>query len=839
MKIKKYLSITGTVALLSLLYGCNGSSGENEEIIPPDPEAPILIASQILDQNCEPLAAPSQIAGSTFCIQATLTKNSQPVTNTTVTFDAPLGSLSPESKLSNSSGIAQVLLTSESTDIGAANLTISSGDASNVVGYEFLKDTTPTPTLPSITLAMLQDGQANNRFKQGETVEIQARLITSSGEALANERLDFSAELGQLNATGSLTDSQGQTSLTLTAADDNTIGAATLTASYQLDNDTRISKQFNYQILDADSVVEEQLSAGHFDQQGNFIANQIGLSLSLDDSGQVNLAAGGTLGVAISIVDENENPISQPTPISFTSNCVLTGQAVIDEQVLTINGTAEATYKDISCAGANGNQDQIIATIATPSNTITLTQNISLSGESLGSIEFLSAEPDSIVLKGTGGVNKQEISTLTFRVRGELGNLLPQQEVTFSANTTAGGLTITPTTALTNSQGEVATKVISGNVPTSVRVTATASANTQTIQTQSDLLSVNTGLADQNSISLAATILNPESDNINGVTSEITAWLADSFNNPVPDGTTVNFTTEGGQIEPSCQTTNGTCSVTWQSANPRVFNHRITILATALGHETFFDTNGNNTFDENDGNALQFDSVSSGFGRAEYQSSGFIDLTEAWRDDNEDNLYQVGEPFIDYNDDQVFAIADNAFNGPQCSGANCASQSAIHVRKALRLIMANGASFWALYDNTQQNPIAYNHPGETESGIVNSIARNSAAAYSLYLTDTALQTLPLGTTITITTDEGELVGQTSMVVGNNASGGSFPIAQSQIGNISFKQALANNLFGGQIMSFVLKNNLDISDSATTAVLEVTITSPSGVQGGAVISIPLE
>lgn len=246
--------------------------------------------------------------------------------------------------------------------------------------------------------------------------------------------------------------------------------------------------------------------------------------------------------------------------------------------------------------------------------------------------------------------------------------------MTFELDTKVGGLSISPKAAFTNSLGQVSTKVTSGNVPTVVRVNASATSKAgEMISTQSDLLSVNTGLANQNSITLATSNHNPEGYNLNGEEVTITAWLADSFNNPVPDGTTVNFTTEGGQIEPSCQTSNGSCFVKWESSEPKVYNHRITVLATAIGHETFYDTNGNNVFDNSDGNPEVNKNVSSGFGRSESLSSGFIDMPEAWRDDNENNNRDSGELFINFESDNQYDVQDDnytnqdgKFNGPHC-----------------------------------------------------------------------------------------------------------------------------------------------------------------------------
>ena len=63
-----------------------------------------------------------------------------------------------------------------------------------------------------------------------------------------------------------------------------------------------------------------------------------------------------------------------------------------------------------------------------------------------------------------------------------------------------GGISLSRASGFTNSQGLITTQVSAGTVPTPVRVTASAEMdfNGQAIkiQSQSDLLSINTGLPD-------------------------------------------------------------------------------------------------------------------------------------------------------------------------------------------------------------------------------------------------------------------------------------------------------------------------------------------------------
>ena len=317
------------------------------------------------------------------------------------------------------------------------------------------------------------------------------------------------------------------------------------------------------------------------------------------------------------------------------------------------------------------------------------------------------------------------------------------------------------------------------------------------VQTQSDLLSINTGLPEQRSMTLSASLFNPEANQYNGETSEITAQLADNFNNPVPDGTTVNFTTEGGVIQPSCNTTNGACSVTWTSANPRVDDHRITILATALGHESFFDTNGNNSFDSSDGSAIIDADTSSGFGRHSAEPSGFVDMSEAWRDDDEDRAYDVGETFLDYDENASFSGPDGQFNGPQCIEEGCADENkrAIHVRKSLILVMSDSFANYTLSDGGTIF--------EDSNGISNpipDIADGGFQMFTLVFTDTAGQALPFETSVSITASAGSLQGTTAYTV-------------------------ANSTGTPHALQFALIN--PVSGDPETSVLSISITTPKG------------
>ncbi len=752
--MKKIYS-TFVVFLVFILTACNGPSGANTEgteIIP----SSLTLATYTSEGNEQQ----SFDSTSVITLKATLyDQNNKPLAGQKIDFTASLGELSVSAKLTDSNGEAVVTLSNPDALLGAGIASVSLDKLARQVNYEFINNA-QTVNLPQLSNQILLNDIAVNQFKTDQTVQVLVQLTDNNNQAIANEIIDFNAEIGSLSAPSALTNATGIATVTLTGG--GSVGAGVLTATHR---NTNISQQLNYEVLAADAViVDSGIRIGSFDSNNQF--NEGVIAISVADNA---INAGGTLGLRVDLIDINNERVQAPTPVSFTSNCVANNDAVIDQTVYSIAGSAQATFEDLSCAGTSGTTDVIVAKVSINGIEEEAYATITIQGEQLGAIEFISAQPTSIVLKGTGGQGTEESSLLTFKVKSELGNAIPQQTVDFTLNTEVGDIVLSPLSGVTNSQGLVTTRVAAGTVPTAVRVTAKSSLTqnneTVTVQTQSDLLSINTGLPEQRSLTLAASVLNPEAD-FSGETSTITAWLADNFNNPVPDGTTVNFTTEGGVIEPSCTTVNGSCSVTWTSAEPRVDNHRVTILASAVGHESFFDTNGNNSFDNSDGSAVTDMAVSSGFGRITPQASGFIDMTEAWRDDNENATYDAGELFLDFNNNNTFDNADSLFNGPQCSGALCAANESksINVRKALVLIMSSSSVAWELRDtNSNTLLLDSNNNGTGISDLADGASQN----FTLLFSDSANQPLPKETQISVRLSSGEITGTTDYRVPNS------------------------------------------------------------------------
>ena len=398
---------------------------------------------------------------------------------------------------------------------------------------------------------------------------------------------------------------------------------------------------------------------------------------------QTMLPAGGSASLTVTFVDQTNTLYAESVTVNFTSTCAAGGLANITESsVTTLTGSATATYAATGCSG----DDEIVATANVNGAALRATGTVNVAAAAIGSINFISADPNNIGLAGTGGAGRQETSTVRFRVTDSTGGPRPNADVTFELNSAVGGVSLQPTTAVSDAQGFVQTIVSAGTVATSVRVRAEVVGTTPVIATQSDQLTITTGIPDQNSVSLSTECVNIEGWNFDGETTETTIRLSDRFNNPVPDGTAATFTAEGGQVGGSCTTattpTNGSgvCSVTFVSQSPRPADGRVTILASAIGEDSFTDANSNGQFDTGE---------------------TVFEIGEPFQDDNESGAYELGEPFRDFNNnglrDDATAVDYAGFNGLLCPGAGCAPLDTLFVSDALVVVMS--ASSALITDN--------------------------------------------------------------------------------------------------------------------------------------------
>jgi hypothetical protein len=570
----------------------------------------------------------------------------------------------------------------------------------------------------------------------GETSSVTVQIRNSDGTAYSNiVTLNLTTTCSSSTIPATANTSAGIATVSYIAG--NCTGSDTITASATVDAEPLTATVIANVTAPTINIQMGRGSGVSFQQ--NLL--QTGTGAASD--GQAALAAGGSTSVTATLVDADNSfaLYGTPTSISFSSACEAAGNATITSPVNTNGGSATTTYVATGCSG----DDTITASATIGTTVLTAQRTITVAAATVGSVQFVSADPSIIAIAGTGGGGLQETSTLTFAVVDSLGGGISGQVVNFALNTNVGGIQLSAISGVTQADGTVQVTVQSGTIPTPVNVTATTTdlASGIDYSTQSDALVISTGRADQNSFSIS--VLGgcnvPEAWEMDGVTRTVNIYAADHFNNPVPDGTSVSFRTEGGAIDGSCQTANGGCTVTWRSQAPRPGDGRATILATAIGNESYLDANSNGGYD--DGDPLFTDVVAGG-----------EDLGEAWLDINDNFSYDSGvEEFIDFNLDGVYNVGDGLFTGVLCyRTGGCSTSRTLHVREWITIVM-------------NQRPTASN----VSVGTIPNPLTSTAVQVNITVRDGNNQFPAAGTTISVETTNGTIVGPTSFSVPSTCS----------------------------------------------------------------------
>ena len=473
--------------------------------------------------------------------------------------------------------------------------------------------------------------------------------------------------------------------------------------------------------------VETDVRFGSFDNQGNFQAGVL-------KANKTSLIAGESAGISASLVDGTGAAVTDAVDIFFSSPCIGMGTAEVDPPVATnATGTVNTTYTARGCTGS----DRVTGRTSVDGASLTASVDLQTEQAPLGSIQFQEASNPLIGIQGSGALPEQ--STLSFLVTNTSGGPVANREVTFTLNTQVGGISLSNNQDTTDANGRVSTTINSGTQATTVRVTARAMRDDGSISSaQSSRVAITTGIPDNDSFSVSAETLNIEGNNFDGTTTAINVRAADRFNNPVPDGTAINFTTEGGAIPGSCVTENGACSVNLVSQDPRPVDGRATVRVTAIGEETFVDSSPSNG---------RFDN-----------GETFVDLPEAFRDDNENGTRDPSEVFVDFNSNGSYDGPSGSFTGLLCNpDANCDSSETLNVRRNIEIVFS-ASSF--LVDI---NPQTIDLNSGAKSVQVTLIGPNN-------------QPPPAGTTVTASTTQGTVEDPASFTVPNTNADQPFSVS---------------------------------------------------------------
>ena len=825
-----------------------------------------LISSTSLTQISEISANDSGLVQATI-----LDVDGNPAAGKVVSFSSTLGSLLPSSgtALTDTNGVATLNLTSGTIE-GAGIVTAQFEAVEKKIGFYTRGDAIdPDQSSADISFSILQNCPSD--FKTIRDKSLCDTTASISGDstgilyievnkkdstvALPQTLVTATTTIGAIspNTGTAITDENGIALLDIIPGRD--VGAGEITVSVL---NSSLTKAFQIAAVDIDIAISSTVAA-----------NQ-------------SLAAGSTALVSIEITKDG-NLYTAPLNVEFSSGCVASGLAVMDETVTSIGGFARSTYRPLTCEGG----DIITASVITGGDTVSASTTINVSPANVGFIQFVEVTDPVIALKGTGGANRREISEVVFKLVDANGNDLASRTVNFALSTAVGGITLGTDSAITSAEGEIRTTVQSGMVATPVRVIAsieeTVSGDTVTVSAPSDVLVISTGIADQNSFSLSRSIFNVHGLNVDGNEVMVNARLADHFNNPVPDGTAVSFITEGGVIEPSCTTINGTCSVTWRSSNPRPFTDsmyentifekcdsglpcplgivkgttldnleidrplggRATVLAYAIGEETFSDLNGNGYYDSQD------------------FFSELFDIPEAFIDHNEDGTYggkdcnapaeacsgnnsegDEFEEFIDFDNNGDWTIGNSMYNGllcrPEDVTINLCSRDLVNVFQNQEIVMSGDAAFFRVVtfaddcsaipgvtaaevrvNSDSASPVVrrvLDDPTSAKMCQISQIDLTEATgvtsvAATVYIADMFNNPLPVETAVKISSDQGKLTGTTDYIVPNTTT----------VRPINFS-------FG------VLRVPVDDKNAVVNGNVTITSTATSGLVSSASVSV---
>ncbi|MCG9746740.1 hypothetical protein [Shewanella sp. Isolate8] len=800
--MKSAFKVFTSYLFMLFIVACSGGGNVTDDGSGGTPTPPTISIELSIDNTqisvAEPAMITAKVKDSTGAAVSTLVSFS--LNNDTYgTFSPGTGEVATDAD-----GIAKVRLDTAAINTGATiTATTSSGESA------------------SLNVTMVGDGgeagggaQVSVSLTDGAGNPIQSISILEPGKITATVTgitkptiVTFATTIGDLPIKTAVTDSEGKATVDIYAG--SSLGAGEVTASLSTNE---VGKTIV--VVGATNVV---MGSGD-----PFVQGKAEISTA-------TLSAGGTATISVLIQDDKGNPFTQPVDVNFSSTCAtkIPAQAEISSPVSSSNGVATSTYRAQGCVG----EDQINVTASAGGISLSATGTLSVLQADVGSIVFDSATPQNIAILGTGGV---ESSVVKFKVLDKNSNPVPNQNVLFSLNTKVGGVDISPLQATTNNEGIVQTVVTTGTVATSLRVTATVdNGAVPAISSQSSQLIVSTGIPDQDSFSLSASVLNAEGWDEDGTEVVVTARMADAFNNPVPDGTTVSFTTEGGSIEDACQTIGGACSVKWKSQLPRpdgntLFNEqgdyvdigptaalrcfvlketeddsdvcdisnsdqiriygnyygqeyggRATITATAIGEESFPDLNGNGRFDANEMDE---------FLKGTDVSGQSYDLSDAFRDYNEDTVFNpqpanqlIGqdkggekERLVDFNSNGIFDVKDKKYNGVLCSDpvhAGCADGVSDSKSLYVRRSLVIVMSGSTAYATAADDILISDKDGDHYGGSINIVGKG-AASVSFTISDLHNQQMPAGSKVRFKTSAGSVVSTAEYVwPSSNYNGG--------------------------------------------------------------------
>lgn len=617
MKFLKYLSAGVLAAALVACGGGGGSAGTTAGGTNTSGTsgtggtstvgtAETLLTAQLKDATTGATVQSIAAGGATEIVAILTTKDGKPVANQVVSLDSGVSSSllfysNGSAATTDTNGIARIKVSRANLyEFGTATLflTFKSTDQYSQSSSEIIQYRVDPPPL-KLELRDASDKVTNTIDSVGLTT-LKATLKFPDGTPVIQKRIDVTGDLTKVSfpeGASQLTDSAGVATIKVSRASGVVGGAGSLNGAATISGST------------VSGSLSSTVVTGAVDYSIGAVVGAATLALDTLDVGVTTLPAYGTRQISVRAMLGTS--VASSVQVSFSSNC---GQLSPATAPTNASGIAVASFTATDVAGATastlGCGGKTVDISASAVGASTVSKSISVLAAPATNLSFVvptDVTKTRIYLANSGGATQTSVKFLLSNARGEA---LPGQDVLVTLKTLNGGIpkatfgtvgNVAPITLTTDSFGQVSVPVFSGTVPTNVLVNAALVSNAS-IQTDSSVVAIASGRPAQARVSLVRAKSAIRGFNFDGATTTVTMSLADRQGNPVPDGTVVNFVTEGGvMIPPTCVTGavagDSQCTVNIRTQNPRPANGLVSILAYAAGEEDFVDANFNNVFD--------------------------------------------------------------------------------------------------------------------------------------------------------------------------------------------------------------------------------------------------
>ena len=503
---------------------------------------------------------------------------------------------------------------------------------------------------------------------------VRATYTGQDKKPIIGKALSFSIQgssIALLAPETALTDATGTASVSIVPTSVTSVGAATVTVT-----------------ASEGTSGPSGGSGGDVSGSRDFSVQAANIALSPLRVGSATLASGGNTSVAVTALLGGVPASGTPVTVSFSASCGRINNGVANATT-SGSGVATAVYTAVQPDGAPCSG--VTTLTANTAGASAVSTTVTVAAPVANAITFVSAAPQQVFIAGSGAVEQAQ---LTFKVFSSSLAPIANQAVEFRIVTNPGDVglsasgSVAPVTGNTDSNGEVTVSIFAGTIPGPVKVRA--SLPNTSVFAESQNITVASGPPAQSSLSLSVETFNIEGANLDGTRTRLTARVADRQGNAVEDGTVVNFTAEGGQVERSCATARAnnisSCSVVFETQDPRPVDGRVSVLAYTEGTKDYIDKNGNNRFDSGIIDTL-------------------LDIGDAYRDDNENGIYEKGEFLIPRGGEMNCAGS----GAPAPARINtCTGSLSTTVRKqATILFSSSNAALATGYMQTGKNSVSF------------------------------------------------------------------------------------------------------------------------------------